>query len=115
MAQDDSYEIIPHQLLADLKAEVSVLKEKLMGPDKVTAELVESMQDLQKSLKSMQEVFNEVLAETKGEEDTSQQEIMKQLHEISDQNQQIALEQFQSAMDAGLGGQVHQAPERQHL
>ena len=64
----DEYEILPHQLLQDLKFEVEALKKKLLQPDAKSSELILEIESLKDSLHDLQELFRKALEENKGDD-----------------------------------------------
>src|SRR3989344_3375400 len=89
---NDDYEILPHQLLADLKSEVEGLKKKLTQPDAKANELILEMESLKDSLQELTTVFQKALEDVKQEGDVSVQ--MKNLNgridNVVSQNEIIA-------------------------
>src|SRR3989344_6174855 len=70
MAED--WEIVPHQILAELRDEVHVLKEKLSQPS-TKLDMVTAMNDLKKSILDMHAGFQAALEQTgKPENDLAQ-------------------------------------------
>ncbi|HLC91362.1 MAG TPA: hypothetical protein VJI15_06365 [Candidatus Nanoarchaeia archaeon] len=67
MAEED-YEILPHQLLQDLKFEVESLKKKLTQPDSKSNELILEIESMKDAIHELNSVFQKALAETKGED-----------------------------------------------
>jgi len=89
---DDDYELMPHQVLADLKYEVEALKKKLVEPDAKAQELILEMESLKDSLQELTTVFHKALEETKGEEDLGKQlkSSTEKLAMVISQNETIA-------------------------
>ena len=56
MAEDD-YEILPHQLLADLKYDIEALKKRLSQPDSKMQELILEIESLKDSIHELNTVF----------------------------------------------------------
>lgn len=82
MAED--WEIVPHQILAELRDEVHVLKEKLSQPS-TKLDMVTAMNDLKKSILDMHAVFQAALEQTgKPENDLAQR-----LTVVEKQNERI--------------------------
>ena len=67
----EDYEILPHQLLSDLKNEIEALKKKLLQPDAKMEELILEMESLKDSLHELQMVFQKALEEMKEEDLTT--------------------------------------------
>jgi predicted nuclease with TOPRIM domain len=67
MAQEEEYEILPHQLLQDLKYEVESLKKKLTQPDAKANELILEIETMKDSVAELNSIFSKALLETKGE------------------------------------------------
>ncbi|MEW5897330.1 MAG: hypothetical protein AB1668_06565 [Nanoarchaeota archaeon] len=88
---DEDYEILPHQLLADLKYEVEALKKKLTQPDAKVNELILEIESLKDSIHELNVVFEKALQETK-EEDLSKiiKTINERMEAVINQNETIA-------------------------
>lgn len=88
---DEDYEILPHQLLADLKYEVEALKKKLTQPDAKVNELILEIESLKDSIHELNVVFEKALQETK-EEDISKiiRTINERMEAVVSQNETIA-------------------------
>jgi len=88
---DTEYEILPHQLLNDLKYDVEALKKKLTEPDAKSNELILEIESLKDSIHELTIIFQKALEETK-EEDSHL--IIKKLNEkiqsVVSQNETIA-------------------------
>lgn len=84
MSDQEDWELIPHKVLADLRDEVHLLKEKLNQPS-TRSDVIKSNDELRKSINQMQKVFETALSQADKEEDVS-----KQLANIEKQNEQIA-------------------------
>lgn len=65
---DEDYEILPHQLLADLKSEVEALKKKLTQPDAKANELILEIESLKDSIHELNTVFQKALEQSKEED-----------------------------------------------
>lgn len=88
---DEDYEILPHQLLADLKSEVEALKKKLTQPDAKANELILEMESLKDSIHELNTVFQKALEQTKEEDLAKVIRIINQkLDTITTQNETIA-------------------------
>ncbi len=89
---DDNYEILPHQLLADLKYDVEALKKKLSEPDAKVNELILEIESVKDSIHELSVIFQKALEEVKG--DDSIAKTMKNLQEktqsVISQNETIA-------------------------
>ena len=83
---EEDWELIPHKVLADLKDEVHILKEKLNQPS-TRKDVVKSNDELRKSIQQMQKVFETALSRVDKDEDN---DVMKRLSDIEKQNEQIA-------------------------
>src|SRR3989338_1029195 len=83
---EEEWEVIPHKILADLRDEVHILKEKISQPS-TRKDMVDSMIDLKRSIDQMHSIFKTAL-ET-GEKDNTQ-DVMAKLVAIEKQNEQIA-------------------------
>jgi len=89
--ENNEYEVLPHQLLEDLKYDVEELKKKLTQPDSKTQELVLEMESLKDSLRDLQQVFHTALEQTKGE-DVGQtiSNLRQKIESVVQQNETIA-------------------------
>lgn len=65
---EDEYEILPHQLLADLKDEVEALKKKLTQPDTKVNELILEIESIKDSIHELNSIFQKAMQETKEED-----------------------------------------------
>ena len=83
---DEEWEVIPHKILADLRDEVHLLKEKISQPS-TRKDMSDAMVDLKQSIDQMQSIFKVALETT---EKDSNAEIMAKLATIEKQNEQIA-------------------------
>ena len=83
---EEDWELIPHQILADLRDEVQALKKKLDQPS-TRKEVIKSNDELRKSIQQMQKVFEQALSQVEKEEDS---DVMKLLEKIEKQNNHIA-------------------------
>ena len=91
----DDYEVIPHKVLKDLKGEIEQLKDKLSEPETPTDQIVSSMDDLKKSITSLQQLFATAIEYMKSDEEgfaigKSLQKLSDRLDAIEAQNKQIA-------------------------
>ncbi|MFH0701281.1 MAG: hypothetical protein V2A62_02500 [Candidatus Woesearchaeota archaeon] len=78
MANDEDYEILPHQLLNDLKDEVEGLKKKLTQPDSKINELILEIESMKDSVHELNTIFQQALKETQEED------VMKRITDIND-------------------------------
>ena len=60
---EEEYEILPHQLLSDLKYDVEALKKKLTQPDNKINELILEIESLKDSIHELNIVFEKALQE----------------------------------------------------
>ena len=65
---DEDYEIIPHQLLSDLKFDVEALKKKLTQPDAKINELLLELESVKDSVHDLHTIFQKALEEVQGGE-----------------------------------------------
>ena len=87
----EEYEILPHQLLEELKGEVEVLKKKLMEPDAKAQELILEIESLKDSVHDLYDLFQKALDITKGENISSTIATLKEKVEaVIKQNETIA-------------------------
>lgn len=91
MANDEDYEILPHQLLNDLKEEVEGLKKKLTQPDSKINELILEIESMKDSIHELNTIFQQALKETQ-EEDVMKniKDINDKLSDVISQNETIA-------------------------
>ncbi len=88
---DDEYEILPHQLLQDLKYDVEALKKKLTQPDTKSNELILEIESLKDSVHDLNDIFKKALEEVKGEDVSTTLKLMKdKVERVSSQNETIA-------------------------
>jgi len=91
MANDEDYEILPHQLLNDLKEEVEGLKKKLTQPDSKINELILEIESIKDSIHDLNTVFQQALKETTEEDVTKNiKDLNDKLAEVIAQNETIA-------------------------
>jgi septal ring factor EnvC (AmiA/AmiB activator) len=88
---DDEYEILPRQLMADLKSEVEQLKKRLAQPDNKASELILEIESMKDSIHELNVVFQQALKETK-EDDVIVKisDINRKLNDVLNQNEVIA-------------------------
>ncbi len=88
---NEEYEVLPHQLLADLKTEVEALKKKLTQPDAKANELILEIESLKDSVHELTTIFQRALEETK-EEDLAKviKTVNERLDTVVAQNETIA-------------------------
>jgi hypothetical protein len=90
MAEED-YEILPHQLLADLKYDVEALKKQLSNPNSKMQELVLEIESMKDSIHELNTVFQSALEDTKGEDPHKEIKLLKEKMEtVLSQNETIA-------------------------
>lgn len=91
MANDDEYEILPHQLLADLKSDVEALKKKLTQPDNKADELILEIESLKDSIHELTSIFQKALEATKEEDVSKSMKLFNdRINNIVSQNETIA-------------------------
>ncbi len=66
--QEEEYEILPHQLLSDLKYDVEALKKKLTQPDTKMNELILEIESMKDAVHDLTNIFTKALEATKGED-----------------------------------------------
>ena len=87
----EEYEILPHQLLQDLKTEVEELKKKLIQPDAKANELILEIESMKDSVHELNAVFSKALDDAKGEDIGSTINTLKQrVENVVSQNETIA-------------------------
>jgi hypothetical protein len=90
MEQQD-YEILPHQLLSDLKYDVEALKKKLSQPDTKMQELILEIESMKDSIHELNTVFKQAIEETKVEDPHQDIKTMREKMEtVLSQNETIA-------------------------
>ncbi len=91
MAEQEEYEMIPHQLLSDLKYDVEALKKKLTQPDNKSNELILEIESLKDSIHELNMVFQKALEETKSEDPLQEiTQINTRINDVIKQNETIA-------------------------
>ncbi|MEK6900005.1 MAG: hypothetical protein AABX05_02670 [Nanoarchaeota archaeon] len=90
MTQGES-ELLPHQIIADLKYDVEALKKKLTQPDSKANELILEIESMKDAVHELNLVFEKALQEMK-EEDLSKtlQSMLEKLSAVISQNETIA-------------------------
>jgi hypothetical protein len=89
---DTEYEILPHQLLSDLKYDVEALKKQLSQPSAKINELILEIETLKESIHELTTIFSKSLEEIKDDSDiTKNIKIMKEkIATVVTQNETIA-------------------------
>jgi hypothetical protein len=89
---DNEYEILPHQLLQDLKYDVEALKKKLSQPDAKVNELILEIESLKDTIHELTNIFHKALDTAKDDGDvTKTVSILKEKMEaVVTQNETIA-------------------------
>ena len=89
---DDSYEMIPHKLLSDLKYDVEALQKKLTEPDAKSNELILEIESMKDSIHELTTVFQKALEEMKDEGDIAKtvHTMKEKLDTVVTQNETIA-------------------------
>lgn len=93
--KDEEYEIIPHQILSDLRDEIDTLKQRLETPvGELEKEMLASMVDLKSSMSQMNALIKSATEQVSKEEKDGVGVQIKRLNDkidtISKQNEQIA-------------------------
>ncbi|MBW2963463.1 hypothetical protein KY306_01675 [Candidatus Woesearchaeota archaeon] len=93
--KDESYEIIPHQILSDLRDEIDAVKQRLATPvGELEKEMLASMAELKNSINQLNAMVKQASKEVAQEEKTGAAFQLKRLNDkmdkIGNQNQQIA-------------------------
>ncbi|HLD80155.1 MAG TPA: hypothetical protein VJA18_06360 [Candidatus Nanoarchaeia archaeon] len=90
MTQDD-YELLPQQVIADLKYEVEALKKKLTQPDTKANELILEIESMKDAVHELNLVFEKALQQMKDEDVTKTfQSLLEKLDTVVSQNETIA-------------------------
>lgn len=119
--RDDEYEILPHQLLSDLKSEVEALKKKLTQPDTKMNELILEIESLKDSVHELTVIFQRALEEAKQEGDITKvvQQLTGRIDDVVRQNETIAkgmiaisdkLEDFMSKQSSSIAPPLGMMP-----
>jgi len=89
---EEDYEILPHQILADLKNEVEALKKKLTQPDAKAQELILEIESLKDSIHDLTMIFQKALEDMKQEGDAAQlmKTLTTKIEAVISQNETIA-------------------------
>lgn len=88
---EEEYEILPQQLLSDLKYDVEALKKKLTQPDAKANELILEIESMKDSVHELNEVFQKALEQTKGQDVTQTILNLKdKVEAVVNQNETIA-------------------------
>jgi hypothetical protein len=88
---DNEYEILPHQLLSDLKDDVEALKKKLTKPDSKMNELILEIESMKDSIHDLNTIFQKALEDTKDEDVyKSVQSMQNRMDDVVAQNETIA-------------------------
>ena len=93
--KEEEYEIIPHQILSDLRDELDAVKQRLQTPvGEMETELLASIADLKNSITQLNDMVKSAAAEVRKEEKEGIAVQIKRLNnkidEVSRQNEQIA-------------------------
>ena len=75
---DEEYELLPHKLLADLKDDVEMLRKKLNQPETKINELILEIESMKDSIHELNNVFQNALEETKGEDPHKEIKLLKE-------------------------------------
>ncbi len=118
----EEYELLPHQLLQDLKYEVEALKKKLMNPDAKANELILEIESMKDSLHELTTIFQKALDQAKDDDATKSITIVKEkLETVVRQNETIAkgMIAISDKLDDWMkrnaaSGSMAQAPTVQH-
>lgn len=88
---EEEYELLPHQIVADLKYDLEALKKKLSQPDTKANELILEIESMKDAVHELNVVFEKALQEMK-EEDVSKtfQALLGRLDVVVSQNETIA-------------------------
>lgn len=88
---EEEYEILPHQLLSDLKYDVEALKKKLSQPDNKMNELILEIESMKDSIHELNNVFQKALEKTKEEDPYKTIKVLSEKMEtVLSQNETIA-------------------------
>ena len=85
------YELLPHQVLSDLKQDIDALKKRLSQPDAKLNELMLEMESLKDNIHELNAIFQKVLDGTKTEDPSKTlRTAVEKLDAIVSQNETIA-------------------------
>lgn len=88
---EQEFEILPHQLLEDLKYDVEALKKKLNEPETKSNELILEIETLKDSVHELNTIFKQALDETKEEDIYKSIQILNErIDAVVTQNETIA-------------------------
>lgn len=87
----EEYELLPHQVLQDLKSEIEALKKRLSQPDAKINELLLELESLKDTTHELTTIFQKALEQVKEEDTTSLLKNLNQrLQTVVTQNETIA-------------------------
>lgn len=90
MTQED-YELLPQQVIADLKYEVEALKKKLTQPDAKANELILEIESMKDAVHELNMIFEKALQQMKDEDvGKTFQSLLEKLDTVVSQNETIA-------------------------
>lgn len=85
------HELLPHQLIADLKYDVEALKKRLMQPDTKANELILEIESMKDAVHELNVVFEKALQETKDQDFSKTfSSLLEKLDAVVSQNETIA-------------------------
>ncbi len=88
---EQEYELLPHQVLLDLKSEVEALKKRLSQPDSKINELLLELESLKDATHELTIIFQKALEQVKEEDATALLKTLNQrLQTVVTQNETIA-------------------------
>jgi len=88
---EQEFELLPHQLLEDLKYDVEALKKKLNEPETKSNELILEIETLKDSVHELNTIFKQALDETKEEDIYKSIQILNErIDAVVTQNETIA-------------------------
>ncbi len=89
----DDYELLPQQVIQDLKYEVEALKKRLSAPDAKINELILELESMKESMHDLHSIFQQALAEVKGDDNTHSKKLddsSSKIDILMQQNETIA-------------------------
>lgn len=89
--EKEDYEIIPHELLQDLRVDVEELKKKLMQPDAKAEELILEMESLKDSIHDLTTIFQKALDQMRDDDSSKIHDtILGKLNAVMQQNEALS-------------------------
>ena len=88
---EEVYDLLPHQLLSDLRYDVEALKKKLIQPDTKVNELILEIESLKDSIHELTTIFQKTLEQTQEEDPSIMLKTLKEkMDTVLSQNETVA-------------------------